>query len=151
MDYHGQGVTPLIYPQVQQNRPALTGAPVISPQMETLMNDKTNTGFDDLQTVDVEVERGGKTRIFTVRELSGAEASHVFNTSKANGKRDPMKARKVDSFLIEKSVTEKLESGEVRNFTFDQAQAMGMALRRALLKAALEVNGLNDDDDAEKN
>lgn len=115
------------------------------------MNDKTNAGFDDLQTVDVEVERGGKTRTFTVRELNGAEAAKVFNTAKPNGKRDPIKARQVDSRLIAHSVTEKLEGGESRAFTFDQAEAMGMSLRRQLLKASLEVNGLNDDDDAEKN
>jgi hypothetical protein len=114
------------------------------------MNDKTK-GFEDLQTVEVEIERNGATRVFVVRELNGAEASKVFNSSKPNGKRDPIKAKTVDSRLIAHSVVEKLEDGSTRAFTFEQAEAMGMSMRRQILRAALEVNGLGDDEDDEKN
>jgi hypothetical protein len=114
------------------------------------MEPKNQNSFDDLQRADVTIERNGIEKKFRVRELNGEEASKVLNTTNSKGKRDAEKARTLDARLISTSVVEITDSGE-RQITFNEAQGMGLALRRQLVRKALELNGLDDDGDDEKN
>lgn len=114
------------------------------------MTDKPQN-FDDMQTEDVTVERNGIERTYRVRELHGDEAAKIFHTKKPNGKTDPDKARQVDSRMIAASVTEIRAGEEPRKISFDEAQGMGMSLRRRLTKLSLKLNGLDDDEEDEKN
>lgn len=106
--------------------------------------------FNDLATRDIEIERNGVTKTFRVRELNGEEGSKIFNTTKPNGKRDPEKARKLDSRLIAATVSEVTADG-LRPVSFDEAANMALRLRRELIIAAMDINGLNDEDEDEKN
>lgn len=114
------------------------------------MNTSTQRAFSDLQTTDITIERNGITKTFRVRELKGDEASRTLNATKSNGKRDPEKAKTIDARLVATAVTEVVGETE-RPITFEEAQAMGLALRRRLVKEALDINGLGDDEDDEKN
>lgn len=113
------------------------------------MTDKTQN-FDDMQTADVTVERNGVERTYRIRELHGDEAAKIFNTKKANGKPDPEKQKQVDSRMIAASVVVLVPGEESRKVSFDEAQAMGMSLRRKLIKKSLELNGLDDGDEADE-
>lgn len=106
------------------------------------------TNFEDVETVDVEIEVRGKTQVYKVRELSAAEGQRIF--SKLNKGTEQQKldaAAKFPAELVSKCVSR--ENGEP--ITMEEAGNMRMTLSRKLQNAALEVNGLTDAVDELKN
>jgi hypothetical protein len=107
--------------------------------------------FDALQTAEVTIERNGKSRTYLVTEFTKLDAQQAFNINKDNGKRDPVKARQVDSRLIARAVQVMDGNGGLTPITFAQAEVLPQSVSRKLVAAVLEINGIGGEDEDEKN
>lgn len=110
-----------------------------------------NTNYEALQSEDIDIERAGKIKKYRIREMSKLESQSAFNITKANGKRDHDKAKKLDSKLIAIAVKEVLKDGSLRDITFEEAETYALPLSRKLLTAVLDINGIGNEDADEKN
>lgn len=113
------------------------------------MNEKDQTpnqlrakdDFYALATEQVDITLRGKTRTFTVKELSEEDASRVFDIQDRKGQRDPEKAKNVRAKIIAACVSD--QYGQI---DFDTAKKMSNQLANKLQSAALDVNGFGDPD-----
>ena len=107
-----------------------------------MMNDAS---FYDPEYVEKTFERNGKSKTFRIRELSGDEATKLFDINGANGKTDPNKIKGLDSRIVVTSVVEFDEKTKQETpITMEQAGKLPAKFRRELVKIAMEVNGLSE-------
>ena len=88
------------------------------------------------------IEHRGKKLEFTIRELSEAEGSEIFDTTNDKGKVDPERKKLVRARMLAKCVSDTkgpLEFEVVRN--------MPNSLANKLQLAVLEVNGYGADEE----
>lgn len=107
-----------------------------------------NEDFYAPETADITITRNGKDVTYRVRELSGDEAERLFNTTGANGKPDPNKTKGLDARIIATAVVELGASGVEAPLQLDAVKNFGIKLRKELMAAVMDINGLNPDDAA---